>query len=261
MSVEKQRWASKVLDLNYSIGYKTGTENRIADALSRRPQAEQIMELTLTAPISLDREELAIQLEADPELKKLITTVREGKAEVPGYHSDQGLLFKDNRLVIPVGSSFIPTLLEQFHSSEIGGHEGVLKTFKRLAREVFWKGMIGDVVEHITKCQICQQNKYSTLTLAGLLSLLPIPTQVWADISLDFVEGLPISKGFDVILVVVDRLSIYAHVIPLKHPFSAKSVAEIFVKEVVKLHGFPKTMVSDRDKVFLSQFWTALFKS
>lgn len=184
-----------------------------------------------------------------------------GAKEFEGYTVDNGVLLKDRRLVIPAKSPFIPALLNQFHSSLIGGHEGVLKTFKRMAREVYWPGMKSDIVEFIKSCETCQRNKYSTLSPAGLLSPLPIPTQVWSDISLDFVEGLPVSKGFDVILVVVDRLSKYAHLLPLKHPFTAKTVAEVFVKEVIKLHGFPETMVSDRDKVFLSHFWFELFKS
>ena len=170
------------------------------------------------------------------------------------------MLYSKDRLVIPEGTPFIPKLLQEFHTSPIGGHEGALKTFKRLTREVYWPGMRKDVVKFIKGCQICQENKYSTLSPAGLLAPLPIPQQTWTDVSLDFIEGLPRSRGFNSILVVVDRLSKYGHFIALKHPFTAKTVAEVFIREVVRLHGFPATMVSDRDKVFLSHFWTELFK-
>lgn len=77
---------------------------------------------------------------------------------------------------------------------------------------------------------------------------------------MDFITGLPSSNGFIVILVVIDRLSKYGHFSPLKTDYSSKSVAKDFVKTVVKLHGIPKTIVSDRDKVFLSHFWQQLFK-
>jgi predicted choloylglycine hydrolase len=87
-----------------------------------------------------------------------------------------------------------------------------------------------------------------------------VPSQVWADISLDFIEGLPRVNGKSVILMVVDRFSKHAHFIPLSHPYTAATVAKAFFDSIVRLHGFPVSIVSDRDPVFTGHVWRDLFK-
>lgn len=101
------------------------------------------------------------------------------------------------------------------------------------------------ILDFIWECDICQKNKYQALSLAGLLQPIPIPELVWEDISMEFITRLPKSQGCEVIFVVIDCFSKYGHFIPLKNPFTVKTVAENFMKEVMKLHGFPESIIND----------------
>ena len=151
-------------------------------------------------------------------------------------------------------------IIAAFHSSAIGGHSGVQATYHRIKRLFHWKGLKQAVDDFVKQCQICQQAKHLNTHPAGLLQPLPIPQGAWQDLSMDFVEGLPKSEGYNVILVMVDRFTKYAHFIPLKNPYNAATVARGVFDNVIKLHGLPQTIVLDRDKIFTSAFWKELFK-
>jgi transposase InsO family protein len=137
-----------------------------------------------------------------------------------------------------------------------------MKECKRLQRLRTSFSTSGDnrlVREYIKGCSVCQRNKTDHLHPAGLLQPLPVPSSVWTDIAMDFVEGFPKVGGKSVILTVVDRFSKFAHFIPVGHPYSAASVAKAFFDNIVRLHGFPASIVSDRGPVFTSNLWTELF--
>jgi transposase InsO family protein len=120
--------------------------------------------------------------------------------------------------------------------------------------------MKADVHDFVTACQVCQQAKPDRSKLPELLQPLPVPDHAWKIVSLDFIEGLPVSEGFNCILVVVELFSKYAHFIGLRHPFTAASIAKVFFQTVYKLHGMPSALISDRDKIFTSTLWKELFK-
>ncbi|KAA8537164.1 hypothetical protein F0562_029610 [Nyssa sinensis] len=124
----------------------------------------------------------------------------------------------------------------EFHDSPSGGYSRVLRTYKRLAQQFYWPSMHKAIQKYVASCTVFHRNKTQTLSLVGLLQLLPIPCQVWDDITMDFIDGLPPSNGKSTIFVVVDRLSKSAHFLAFSHPYTAKMVVKKFVEGIVKLH-------------------------
>lgn len=115
-------------------------------------------------------------------------------------------------------------------------------------------------MQHVKECKECQLNKAEHIFPAGLLQPLPIPNQKWESISMDFITGLPKAQGKDCLYVVVDRLTKYAHFYAISSDFQAPQVVDLFFREVFRLHGLLKTIVTDRDSRFLILFWQELFR-
>ena len=123
----------------------------------------------------------------------------------------------------------------------------------------FWDGLKSDIQKFVAECLVCQQNKIETIKTSGLLQPLSIPSQCWEEVSMDFITGLPKSKGKSVIMVVVDRLTKYAYVCALSHPFKAITIATTFMDTIHKLHGNPRVIVSNRDPIFTGNFGWSYF--
>ncbi|KAH9792899.1 hypothetical protein KPL71_004332 [Citrus sinensis] len=172
------------------------------------------------------------------------------------YHLHDEFLFKSNQLCVP-DLCLRLKIISELHNE---GHMGRDKTLALIANTYFWPTMRREVYHYVETCHICQVSK-SAATNVGLYMPLPIPTQPWADISMDFVLGLPrTQRGMDSIFVVVDRFSKMAHFIACKKTTNALTVASLFFREVYRLHGLSSSIVSDRDTRFLSHFWKTLWK-
>jgi hypothetical protein len=222
VTMEQQNWAAKLLGYDFDIVYKQGRLNKGADALSRLYEEGELA--PITSYLWWNQEQQVKQeVSNDEKLQEIIEALQQDPSARPGYEYRQGVLLYEGRLVLSKQSQLIPTLLREFHETPSAGHSGFYKTYRRLAANVYWVGMKGSVQEFVRNCDTCQRQKYLASSPGGLLQPLPISEQIWEDISMDFITGLPKSKGFEAILVVVDRLSKYSHFIP--------SQASLYCKE------------------------------
>lgn len=269
----QQKWVSKLLGFDYEIQYKRGAENLVVDALSKVHVSEGkntddgTVELSaISYPYFGWIDELRRHNEKDEWVKEKFKEVSDciSRGNTPPslakYSIDNGFLCYKRIVVLSPSSQWKHKILEEHHSTPVAGHQGVVKAYHQIKKGFYWQGLKKDVEVFISECVVCQQNKFETISSPGLLQPLPISQQVWHDVSMDFIVGLPNYHGKTVIMVVVDRLTKYAHFIALSHPYTTTSVAQVFIDNVLKLHGLPSSIMSDRDLIFVSAFWKELFK-
>jgi hypothetical protein len=236
------KWVEFIETFPYMIRYKQGKENVVADALSQR---YALLSMLYTKLLGFEYiKDLYIQDSDFGDVFNACEKVAFGK-----FYRHDGFLFRENKLVVPM--CFLRELLvREVHGGGLMGHFGVAKTL----------GILRDVERICEKCITCKQTK-SKLKPRRLYTPLPVPSEPWIDIFMDFVLGLPRTKrGRDLVFVVVDRFSKMAHFIACHKTDDASHIANLFFKEIVRLYGMPRTIVSDRDAKFLGNFWKTLWE-
>jgi transposase InsO family protein len=224
------RWAELLSEFDFTLAYRPGHQNPVADALSRRSDLK---------PEGGD----------DPHISPAkFETVLLPKS-----------LFA-NIIDLDLTEAQKLEILQARHDSKTAGHLGERKTYELVARDFHWKGMRRYIKNFVKTCQVCQLNKSSRRLPYGLLKPLPIADRPWNSVSMDFIVKLPTSANFDSIMVVVDRRTKMAHFIPCSETITAAETAQLFLSHVFKLHGLPDSIVSDRGPQFRSAFWKEILK-
>jgi hypothetical protein len=190
--------------------------------------------------------------------RDLVEKLQQGKMplKVENYklENDRTLLYK-NKIYVPNVQELKLIILKEMHNVPYVWHPGYQKIVAAFKGHYFWPGMKKDIVEYIARCMECHKVKFEHRHSAGFLQPLPIPEWKWEVVTMDLIIGLPrTGKQHDSIMVVVENLTKAAHFIPLKTTHKAANIVDIFMREIARLHGVPKTIVFDRDPKFTSKF-------
>jgi hypothetical protein len=245
-------WVELIESFSYVIKHKKGKKNVIVDALSRRYAL-----LTRLNYKIFGLETIKDQYVYDADFKDVLLHCKDGKTWNKFVFND-GFVFWATKLFI-LASSIRLLLLQEAHRGGLMGHFSVKKTENIPTAYFFWPKMRRDMIQFVARCTTCQRAKW-WLNPHGFYMPLPISSVPQEDISMDFVLGLPRTKrGRGNIFVVVDRFSKMAHFIWYHKTDDASHIADLFLKEIIRLHDVSNTIISDRDTEFLSHLWRTLW--
>lgn len=245
------RWSQLLGQYKFKIVYTPGKDNGRADGLSRRPDYME----------SKEKFEHSI-----------LRTNQDGSLSANAKDFGNVLrILQDDTEQFPVlqGKFAVQTnqeqdCIKQHHDDPVQGHPGIAKTVEIIQRNFTFPHMKQKVTNYIKQCLKCQQNKAERHAKYGHIQFIDPPEKPWDEITMDFITKLPGSvdeptgNRYDSIFVVVDRLTKYTHFIPYNEDFTVQSLAKIFVDRIIRYHGIPKSIISDRDKLFTSAFWKTL---
>lgn len=171
---EQQKWVAKLLGYDYKITYRSGRENSVADALSRK-QGSPVLHNIFIPHVNI-WEEIKRAAKEDPYIQNMSRVAAD---QSHGHYVwRNGLLRYKERVIVPANPALRSKLMHEMHDTKMGGHSGILCTYKKLGQQFYWPGMLRSVQEYIKGCMVCQKAKVETLAPTGLLQPLPIPNQV-----------------------------------------------------------------------------------
>ena len=254
----QRRWLELLKDYDCEILYHPGKANIVADALSRKvnPERKRARSLKIEVISTIIEKIKEAQIKALEE--NGVNEERLGKTLV--FEEDnRGLKVFRKRIWVPKLGGIRDLLMEESHKTMYSIHPGSTKMYLDLKPHYWWPTMKIDVATYVAKCVTCSRVEAQHQKPYGNLDPLPVPMGKWDDLTMDFVTKLPkTKKGHDMIWVIVDRLTKSAHFIAARESWSMEKLAETYVKEIVKVHGVPLSIVSDRDSRFTSKFWQGM---
>lgn len=160
----------------------------------------------------------------------------------------EGDLRQHGRLYVGRSGGLRTKIMSAIHDSTEGGHSGINASIKRAELYFYWPSLRKDITEYIKQCETCQRNKREHVPTPRLLQPIPVPTQAWEVIIMDFIEGLPKSQGQGTILVVIDKFSKYCYLMSLFHPYSVTQMAQLVLDQVTKCMEYPNPLFQIRIK-------------